>query len=124
MELSETIYFVADLDSAVSWYCRSLGFKLLERADWGFALLEPPGIGRVGLVSAAAWNPEWQPGAALPAPLLSFRTKEIHADVLALSAAGVTVGPIEGEAGSVQACWFADPEGNLFYLWTDGDSAR
>jgi catechol 2,3-dioxygenase-like lactoylglutathione lyase family enzyme len=123
VELSETIYFVNDLDRAVDWYCRSLGFRLLERAEWGFVLLEPPGSGRVALVSASAWSAEWNSGDPLPAPLLSFRCTDIERTVLELANAGVAVGPIEGEDDGVRACWFSDPDGNLFYLWTEGRAA-
>lgn len=118
--MTETLTFVSDLSAAVANYVEGFGFRVVEIEDWGFALLELPGGGRLGLLAATTWDPGWKPGSPLPQPRLSLQTDDIDAEVARLSAAGVWVSPIRGEPGTVRVATLRDRDGNRLFLWDDG----
>lgn len=119
-KLSETLITVSDLDAALAFHIDKLGFSLIEKQEWGFALLTPDGASRIGLLAAASGNPNWKDGDPLPAPCVALRTDDIEAEVRRLETAGVDVDPVQGEAGTLRAVGFRDQDGIDYFLWDDG----
>jgi catechol 2,3-dioxygenase-like lactoylglutathione lyase family enzyme len=120
-KVSETIYYVNDLDVAVESYQRQLGFKLIEKQDWGWALFEVGG-GRLGLLTEAVWKQAGEDYDGLPRPRLAFQTDDIDGEVARLKAAGVDVGEFHGKSAEMRAVTFRDACGNEFFLWDDGSA--
>ena len=103
---------VGDLDRAIEWYERVLGFKLPQRMNQiGFAVLETPVEGVVlGLGKADAVEPR---GAEL-----TWGVKDIEAALSTLEAAGARIdGPIHDIPGVVRLLGFFDPDGNRHQFW-------
>lgn len=117
--MSETIYYVHDLDEAVESYQKNLGFKLIQKQDWGWALLELYG-GKVGLLTEAIWKQSGADYEGMPQPKMAFQTDDIDGEVAKLIEAGADVDELKGEPGSMRAVVFRDLCGNEFFLWDDG----
>lgn len=117
--LSETIYYVHDLNSAVDFYVGYFGFELIEKQDWGWALLEAGG-GKVGLLTEAVWKQSGADYEGLPRPRLAFQTDDLDGEIARLRASGVEVEDAKGEPGKMRAVTFRDLCGNEFFLWDDG----
>jgi predicted enzyme related to lactoylglutathione lyase len=113
---SETLVFVEDLDAAVTFYRDRVGLTLKQREEWGFALLEVPGGGRLGVLTTASWDAG---GERISRPRMSLRTDDIEGEVARLVAAGVDVDKIRDDAGPMRAVCFRDGDGNEFFLWED-----
>ena len=122
-KVSETLITVSDLDEAIAYHVDRFGFELIEKQEWGFAMLTPDGEARVGLLAARAGNPEWEPGTPLPAPCVALRTDDIEAEVARLKEAGVDVDDVQGEAGTLRAVGFRDQDGTSYFLWDDGSGS-
>jgi predicted enzyme related to lactoylglutathione lyase len=106
---------VSDLDRAVEWYSRVLGFSLRQRIDQlGFAILETgvPGV-VVGLDTAEAARTGTR-GVAL-----TWGVTDIDAAREALAAAGVETEPVREIPGVVRLLDFTDPDGNRHTFWAD-----
>lgn len=117
--VSETMVFVRSLDEAIRFYTHQVGFKLLERYDWGFAILEMDGQHKLGLMLESAWDREYPDDDTLPKPRVALRTTDLGADVRKLKEAGVHVGPVrETEAGS-HSVVFWDEDSNPWFLWSE-----
>lgn len=121
--VTETLYFVSDVEAAIEQYVEGLGFRLVEVEDWGFALLEAPGGAHVGLLSVRTWDPGWKPGAPIPPPRVSIQTDDIDGEVARLAAAGVWVSTVRGEPGTVRVATIRDLDGNRLFLWDDGSGS-
>jgi predicted enzyme related to lactoylglutathione lyase len=118
-KVSETIYFVRDLDAAVEFYTTRLGWTLREKYEWGWAQLDIDGSARVGLLTEAAWKEQ---GEGLPRPRIALQTTDIEGEVKRLKTAGVECEDISGEPGTLRAVTFSDLDGNAFFLWDDGQN--
>jgi catechol 2,3-dioxygenase-like lactoylglutathione lyase family enzyme len=118
-KVSETIYYIHDLDQAVEFYTQKLGWTLIEKLDWGWAQLSIDGTARVGLLTEAVWAAKNKEDG-LPRPRIGLQTIAIEAEVARLRAAGVTCEDVKGEPGTMRAVNFTDLDGNEFFLWDDG----
>lgn len=106
---------VSDLDRAVEWYSRVLGFSLRQRIDQiGFAILETgvPGV-VVGLDTVEAARTGARGFA------LTWGVTDIEAARAALAAAGVETEPVREIPGVVRLLDFIDPDGNRHTFWAD-----
>jgi len=105
---------VADLDSAIDWYQRILGFKLLYRMDdigW-CELVSPVENVNVGLSSVEKPNP----GGATP----TFGVQDIEAAHTAIKDQGVRIdGDIMTIEGMVRLLTFYDPDDNALMFFQD-----
>lgn len=116
MTVSETIYYVRDLDAAVSFYAEKLGWRLIERAEWGWAQFDVDGSARVGLLAESV-GPG---GTQFPCPRLGLKTDDLEAEIAGLRKAGVRVDEPVGDPGGTRATTFHDSDGNAFFLWSEG----
>lgn len=113
--VSETIYYVDDLDAAVEFYTQALGWKLLDKQNWGWARLDVDGRARVGLMAKTVWGADGE----RPVPRIGLQTIEMDAEIERLCTAGVRMDEVIGEPGSIRALTFYDNDGNAFFLWDD-----
>jgi len=113
---SEALVFVEDLDAAVSFYRDKVGLALKQREEWGFALFEVPGGGRLGVLATASWDSGEE---RISRPRMSLRTDGIEGEVARLVAAGLDIDKLEGDPGRLRAVCFRDTDGNEFFLWED-----
>ena len=121
IRISETIYYVHDLDKGVQFYQDRLGFTLIEKQDWGWALFEAHG-GKVGLLTEAVWRQAGEDYEGMPRPRVAFQTDDIEGEVAKLREAGVEVGDYHGKSDSMRAVTFRDLCGNEYFLWDDGST--
>jgi predicted enzyme related to lactoylglutathione lyase len=119
IRVSETMLFVGDLDEAIRFYTQSLGWKLEERFDWGFAYINIDGSHRLGLMLASAWTRDFADGEGLPQPRVALQTDDFDAEHARLAQAGVHMGAITESEGGVRAVNFVDTDNNVFFLWYD-----
>ncbi len=118
--ITETLYFVRDLDKAIPFYTESLGMRLITHQDWGFALLAADESHFVGLLQDDVWKAPRHHADALPVPRLSYKTDDIDGEVARLREKGVLVEEVSGEGDQVRAAIFRDEDMNPFFLWDDG----
>lgn len=116
MTVSETIYYVRDFEAAVRFYSESLGWRLIEKQDWGWAQFEVDGAARVGLLAESV-GPK---GEGFPSPRLGLKTDDLDVEVCRLREAGIRVEDPVGEKGQTRATTFFDPDGNPYFLWSEG----
>lgn len=116
--LSETIYFVRDLDEAIQFYTHQVGFKLDERYDWGFAVLSS-GNAKLGLMLESLWEREYPDEDELPKARIALQTNDFDGELRRLRSMSVPLGTVHGEHGKRQAVTFSDPDENAIYLWSD-----
>ncbi|MEP6757109.1 MAG: VOC family protein [Chthonomonadales bacterium] len=119
MKVSETIYFVRDLDKEVDLFTRVLGFRLVEKKDWGFALVESLSGVKIGLLLEKWMRSETVGTDELPRPRIAFQTRNIESEVVRLRAAGVRATDPEGEDHQTKSATFWDADGNAFFLWQE-----
>lgn len=116
----ETLYYVSDLDAAIAFYTDKLGLTLIERFEFGFALIDADGLGStIGLMDASLHGAD-DLGHGHPRPRLVFQVADIEAQVASLKEQGVMVTAVSGEKGQTRAAHFYDLDGNRFFLWEDG----
>lgn len=118
--VSETMYFVRDLDAAIEFYTVRMGCELTEKHEWGFAVVELPGGQRLGLCQVQEFEPTWKPGDPMPAPRVAIQTTDIEADHMLMTRAGVQSTEPKGDPGAIRYLSITDPDGNLIFLWDDG----
>ena len=111
--VSETIYIVEKLDSAIAFYSQ-LGFQLLEKQDWGWALFSLPGGNKIGLLERSVCNSENN------APRIAFKSDDIESERNRLKSLGVEVSDIEREPSTIRSFSWRDVDGNSFFVWDDG----
>lgn len=102
---------VRDLDRAIEWYGRVLGFQLVNRIEAiRFAILSTSVEGVVlGLT-------ESEPSGAPTA--LTWGVEDIEEARASLEAAGAVLdGPIDAIPGVVRLQGFFDPDGNRLTFW-------
>lgn len=117
--VSEILYFVRDIDRAVSFYTEKLGYTLIEKQAWGWALLEVDPHHRIGLLKESVWSGR-EPGyGGMPRPRLAFHTRDLEAEVRRLKAMGVDVDDLTDGSGGARSVGFRDQDGNPFFLWED-----
>jgi catechol 2,3-dioxygenase-like lactoylglutathione lyase family enzyme len=119
IRVSETLYFVRDMDAAIRHYTEVLGFKLIEKDEWGFAVLDVDGTSKLGLILETAWEREFPDEDELPTPRLAIQTDDFAGEVHRLKALGVPFNTIRGEKGQRQSVTFYDHDENMIYLWSD-----
>lgn len=116
MSQTETIYYVRNLDAAVEFYVQKLGWRLIERADWGWAQFDVDGTARVGLLLESTAPQE----EGLPRPRIGLQTDDLEAEIEKLKASGVRVADPAGKPGETRATTFWDLDGNAYFLWSNG----
>jgi predicted enzyme related to lactoylglutathione lyase len=118
MKLSETILFTHNFEESLHFYQNQLGWHILEHEDWGWALFQLPGEGKLGILATSCWIEETTDGT-LPPPRIAFKTDNIETETARLKSLGVQVSPISGEPGQIQSAHFLDNQGNRFFLWSE-----
>ena len=116
----EFLYYVDDFEAAVKLYRDGFGFKLINKYDFGFAVLDaggPAGIVAIMDKKNFGANPPLDPE---PTPRMSLKTEDIEAEVAGLKSRGVTVSEIMGKEGDWRWATFVDADGGRFFLW-EGD---
>ena len=105
---------VANLDSAIEWYGKILGFELLYRLDeMGWCEMST-GVARVNM--GLSVTEKVAPGGATP----TFGVKDIEAARGALESHGVKLdGEIMTIEGMVKLQTFYDPDGNTLMFFQD-----
>ncbi len=104
---------VTDLDRAIEWYGKVLGFEVQDRMDQiGFAILRTPVEGVVlGLNKADAVG-------AGGGVTMTWGVNDIEAAEAAVKSHSVrTDGPIHDIPGVVRLLGFFDPDGNRHSFW-------
>ena len=109
LDFDAVFYYVSDLDRAIDFYTRVLGFKFLSRDD--VARFDIGGV-LFEVVPASAENSFEGRGNAR----LCLKTGHIDDAVAALRALGVRTGPVEPKSNGALAT-FWDPDGNEICLW-------
>jgi len=117
----ETAYYVSDLHAAVEFYKTKLGLNLIERFEWGFALIDADGKGNtIGLMSIEHSFKDFPAEEGHPAPRLVFQVADLDKEIEALTLAEVKVSNIAGEKGKIRAAHFWYIDGSPFFMWEDG----
>jgi predicted enzyme related to lactoylglutathione lyase len=122
IRISETIYFVQDLDTAIKFYTEKVGFKLEQRYDWGFAVVEAPG-GNLGLMQESEWEREYPDNNLRPQPRIALQTDDFDGEISRLMSTGVEFGTVNGNPGGRQSVTFNDSDENVVYLWSDPEES-
>ncbi len=122
-KVTETMILVSDLDASIHHYVDVLGFNLIEKQEWGFAMLTPDGAAHVGLLDVKSSDSDWKPGDPMPPPRVALQTDDIEAEALRLREAGADIDNVVGEPGTLRAIGFRDRDGNRFFLWDDGSGS-
>ena len=116
----EFLYYVVDFEAAFKQYTEGFGFKVKNKWDWGFAVLDAGGpAGIVGLMDKKLFKPNL-PLNLLPTPRMSLKSEDIEAEVAGLLERGVQVSEIQGKKDDWRWATFTDADGNPFFLW-EGD---
>lgn len=115
LHATEITSYTDDLDRAVDFYSRMLGFTVLKRYEWGFALLDGRGT-QIGLMDRSLALPDL---GEHPAPHLAVQSANLAADLETLRRAGHQVGKVNGEAPGPRAAIVRDPDNNALFLWED-----
>jgi catechol 2,3-dioxygenase-like lactoylglutathione lyase family enzyme len=118
IRVSDTTYFVSNIDDAINFYTQKLGFRVSEKFEWGFAYIEVDGKHRIGLMSTASWADDF-PGDKDLRPRVSLQSNDFDADVKRLQAAGVKLGKVAGVKGKPRGVVVFDNDENPIFLWTD-----
>jgi catechol 2,3-dioxygenase-like lactoylglutathione lyase family enzyme len=100
---------VSDVDAAVDFYTRVLGFTTLPRPDFGFggAWLDTGG-GQVHLMQSDAPRPQGDHFA--------LRVDDLDEAVADIRASGWKVDPVPHMAGAGRQAFLHDPSGNMIEL--------
>lgn len=115
------MYYVQDLESAIEFYTKKLGLRLIEKFEYGFALIAADDNGNtIGLMSAQHMANDGEEGSGHLRPRLVFRVDDIDAQYAEFEATGVRVGPLTGKKGETRSAHFYDIDGNPFFMWEDG----
>lgn len=119
LKAQETTYYAEDLEQALAFYTRTLGFEVKVKLDWGFALLAVAGKPSIGLMARSVWKAEFGAEDAAPQPRLVFQADDLDAELSRLKAQGVRVSQVAGKVGGPRSATFWDPDGNPFFVWHD-----
>lgn len=118
-----TRYFVRDVDAAVAWYTKNMGFALDERWGPAFAILERCGDSLwLSGPGTSAMKP--MPDGRVPEPggwnRIVVVVEDFDGTIDALRAAGTEFRgePITGLGGS--QCLIEDPDGNPIEVFCPG----
>lgn len=115
------MYYVSDLDAAIEFYTRKLGFTLMHREDWGFAFLDADDRqGRIGLCTIEALRRDNPGEEDFPRPRLVFNVADLEEEVAAFKRRGVRVSSITGSPGRSRSATFYDEDNNPFFMWETG----
>lgn len=116
---NETIYYAENWESSVTFYEKMLGFVLLKKMDWGFALFQTDEEGgRIGLMKADLARGEGESGPLMPR--LSLNCADLEGELVILKSKGVRCGEIAGIKGETRSVNIYDQEGQAFFLWETG----
>jgi catechol 2,3-dioxygenase-like lactoylglutathione lyase family enzyme len=111
-------YFVDDMDRAVAFYCRSLGFEEELRPAPAFAMLYR---GDLRLLLSLPTEPHALPDGTLPAPggfnRMSLRVADLGSTVDELRGQGATLATPITAGPTVNTVLVRDPAGNLVELF-------
>jgi catechol 2,3-dioxygenase-like lactoylglutathione lyase family enzyme len=111
-------YFVDDMDRAVAFYCRSLGFEEELRPAPAFAMLYR---GDLRLLLSLPTEPHALPDGTLPAPggfnRMSLRVADLTSTVDQLRGEGATFATPITAGPAVNTVLVRDPAGNLVELF-------
>ncbi|MFQ3586479.1 MAG: VOC family protein [Fimbriimonadaceae bacterium] len=120
IRVTETIYFVRDIEAARRFYAEQMGFELLEEAEWGWLLFQMDPDHQLGIMAESAWEKDDDEPDGLPLPRIGIKTDDLDAEVRRLAQSGIDVAEPTGEEGGYRSTTFKDPDGNAFHLWEDG----
>jgi catechol 2,3-dioxygenase-like lactoylglutathione lyase family enzyme len=112
-------YFVDDMDAAVAFYCRALGFEEELRPAPAFAMLYR---GDLRLLLSLPTEPHALGDGTLPVPgagfnRMSLRVRDLAATVDALRGQGVSFATPLSAGPTVHTVLVRDPAGNLVELF-------
>jgi catechol 2,3-dioxygenase-like lactoylglutathione lyase family enzyme len=111
-------YFVDDLDAAVDFYCRLLGFETELRPSSTFAMLY---LGHLRLLLSVPGEPHKMPDGTLPEPggwnRISLRVPDLAGTVAALRRSGARFRNEIVARPAVETILLQDPAGNLVELF-------
>lgn len=114
---SETDDFVTDMDAAIDFCTRVAGFKVIERNDFGFALLDVES--KIGLLEVAKFENSDLIQGKFPRPRLAIQVRDFKAATTELAAKGVKVGSVVGAERKSQCAHLFLADGNSIFLWED-----
>jgi len=111
-------YFVDDLEAAVDFYCRLLGFEAELRPSSTFAMLY---LGDLRLLLSVPGEPHKMPDGSLPEPggwnRISVRVPDLPGTVASLRRRGARFRNEIVAAPTVDTILLQDPAGNLVELF-------
>jgi len=114
-------YFVDDLDGAISFYCRQLGFQEELRSSGAFAMLYRSDLRLLLSVPGAAGAGHALPDGTVPAPggwnRIALQVADLAATVAALRDAGGRFRDEMATGVGVRQIVLQDPSGNLVELF-------
>jgi catechol 2,3-dioxygenase-like lactoylglutathione lyase family enzyme len=114
-------YFVDDLDTAISFYCRQLGFAEELRSPGAFAMLHRGSLRLLLSVPGAAGAGRALPDGTVPAPggwnRIALQVPDLAAAVAALRDAGTRFRDDIVSGVGVRQIVLLDPSGNLVELF-------
>lgn len=117
-------YFVDDMDRAVAFYCRALGFEEELRAAPAFAMLYR---GDLRLLLSLPAEPHALGDGTLPTPggfnRMSLRVSDLESTVADLRGQGVTFATPVTAGPAVNTVLVRDPAGNLVELFEPRSAA-
>ncbi len=116
------LLYVQEIERVKTFLRDTLGLHLFDsKGDWagfklGEVLIELFGPGAAGLDVGASGSPGIKGRDQQPLRL-SFKVKNIEAEVARLKEKGVRLVTPVGEERWGKYVWFVDPEGNQYQLW-------
>lgn len=113
---AEMMVFARDFEATVAQYRDDLGFELVSKEDWGFAIFRL-GEFHLGILERSQWSQEGCGPEELPTPCLSLLVDDLDIEAARLRAAGVEVGEISGQPGGLRSFDARDREGNWLFYW-------
>ena len=120
LRLTEVMYIVDDLETAIGFYTEHLGCTLIKAHDWGFAYLAIEPGKNLGLMTKQCSSQDSVFHGDSLAPRLSFGTDDLDAELDRLTAAGARIGAVSGKKGETRAANVYDRSGNAIFVWEDG----
>jgi catechol 2,3-dioxygenase-like lactoylglutathione lyase family enzyme len=119
LRVSETTYFVQEIEKAIGFYTDAMGFRLADQFEWGFAYLDVDGKSRIGLMTRESWTEDFERDKDGFCPRLALQSNSFKKDLDRMKKGGAKMGPIQGDEGKTQGCMVWDPDGNPIFVWTD-----
>jgi catechol 2,3-dioxygenase-like lactoylglutathione lyase family enzyme len=117
IKMSDTTYYVRNLEEAIDFYTGKLGFRLREKFDWGFAYIDIDGQHCIGLMSCDSWKEEFPSEAADLRPRVALETDDFDAEYDRLKKRGVRLSSVAGKPSETRGVMIWDSDENPIFLW-------